>query len=383
MKKIHRLISLWAILIPFTAISQLKVDSIGRTYVGGVSDAMMLADTASTIPLRIIGLLHPQYNYNQAARIGFGNDNGKLYIGEIAQYSNRLQIHGEEGVYITSKDGNTSLSVITYDVSDTNRVLKINPPKTSVNALYYTSLWQPSDQNFKQNIVQLENAMDKLGRLQGVSYRMNMAQNPMMGNQLSLNTLNVEMQNTVQEVATDTTRHMGFIAQELKEVFPELVTNDSEGNLYVDYVSLIPVIVEALKEQQTVIEAQAAKIEELNDAVEAIENPLFPSSRQAQLTTNNQAASAESAINAFLYQNTPNPFGHSTEIRYFLPAGTTGANLCIFNLQGLLIKTYPIEGSGEGAVEIYSSDLGNPGMYIYSLLIGGKEVDTKRMIVGQ
>ena len=41
----------------------------------------------------------------------------------------------------------------------------------------------------------------------------------------------------------------GFIAQELKEVFPELVSQDKDGYYTINYIGLIPLMVEALKEQ--------------------------------------------------------------------------------------------------------------------------------------
>jgi hypothetical protein len=47
----------------------------------------------------------------------------------------------------------------------------------------------------------------------------------------------------------------GFLAQEIKEVFPEVVSLDSTTNYYsVNYVKLIPVLIEAVKEQQAQIE---------------------------------------------------------------------------------------------------------------------------------
>jgi len=43
---------------------------------------------------------------------------------------------------------------------------------------------------------------------------------------------------------------IGFIAQELEQVYPELVSSDQNGYKTVDYVKLIPVLVEAIKQQQ-------------------------------------------------------------------------------------------------------------------------------------
>ena len=47
----------------------------------------------------------------------------------------------------------------------------------------------------------------------------------------------------------------GLIAQELEKVIPELVNTDSEGWKSVEYTHLVPILLEALKEQQVAIEA--------------------------------------------------------------------------------------------------------------------------------
>jgi len=59
----------------------------------------------------------------------------------------------------------------------------------------------------------------------------------------------------------------GFLAQELKEVYPNLVSQDSSGYYLVDYIGLIPIMVESLKEQKVQIEAQNKKIETLKELV--------------------------------------------------------------------------------------------------------------------
>ena len=84
--------------------------------------------------------------------------------------------------------------------------------------------------------------------------------------------------------------------------------------------------------------------------------------------------------NAFLYQNTPNPFNTTTEIKYFLPEGSTNAYIYVFNLQGNLLLTYNLSDNGFGSVIINGSSL-NAGMYIYSLVVNGQEAETKRMIL--
>ena len=54
----------------------------------------------------------------------------------------------------------------------------------------------------------------------------------------------------------------GFLAQEVQSVFPELVktANNSEGTLSVNYQGMIPVLLNAIKEQQAQIKELKALI---------------------------------------------------------------------------------------------------------------------------
>ncbi|MCC7332615.1 MAG: T9SS type A sorting domain-containing protein [Flavobacteriales bacterium] len=79
-------------------------------------------------------------------------------------------------------------------------------------------------------------------------------------------------------------------------------------------------------------------------------------------------------------QNEPNPFKNNTLIKYEIQENFNKASIIIFDLQGTLIDIYPIYESGKNEIKILGSKY-KPGMYIYSLLVNGKEVDTKRMIL--
>lgn len=48
--------------------------------------------------------------------------------------------------------------------------------------------------------------------------------------------------------------HHGVIAQEVQKEFPEMVSRGSDGYLTVDYIQLIPVIIEAIRELKTEID---------------------------------------------------------------------------------------------------------------------------------
>eukprot|EP00825_Cyclidium_porcatum_P009251 TRINITY_DN1468_c0_g1_i1.p2 TRINITY_DN1468_c0_g1~~TRINITY_DN1468_c0_g1_i1.p2 ORF type:complete len:185 (-),score=34.67 TRINITY_DN1468_c0_g1_i1:97-651(-) len=63
---------------------------------------------------------------------------------------------------------------------------------------------------------------------------------------------------------------IGFIAQEMKKIIPEVVEGE-DGKMGLAYPKLIPVLVNAIKEQQDIIKSQEAKIKSLEDRLSALE----------------------------------------------------------------------------------------------------------------
>ncbi|HBI81495.1 MAG TPA: hypothetical protein DDY04_06050 [Bacteroidales bacterium] len=100
-------------------------------------------------------------------------------------------------------------------------------------------------------------------------------------------------------------------------------------------------------------------------------------------STNSKSDAEETNSNsATLEQNTPNPFTQKTEIRFFIPEAFSHAMIYIYNMRGMQIKSISIPEKGYGTITINGSDL-QAGMYLYTLIVDGKEVDTKRMILTQ
>ena len=105
-----------------------------------------------------------------------------------------------------------------------------------------------SDQSFKDDVVTIDNAIDKVKKLRGVEYTWNSG-------------------------SRKGKRDLGLIAQEVEEVLPEIVhehemplMEDAEaGKTYktVDYEKMVGVLIEAVKEQQTQIDSLKAQIEQL------------------------------------------------------------------------------------------------------------------------
>jgi hypothetical protein len=75
----------------------------------------------------------------------------------------------------------------------------------------------------------------------------------------------------------DGKQKIGVLAQDIREVFPELVTEDANEMLAVNYQGLVPVLINALKEQdakmneqETKFEKQQSEIDELKEIVQAL-----------------------------------------------------------------------------------------------------------------
>ena len=173
----------------------------------------------------------------------------------------------------------------------------------------------------------------------------------------------------------------GLMANEVMNMFPELVDIDDEGNTYINYLELIPIMISAIRELYQTLEQNGLQFglrESYENYMRAVHSDSLTDSNSASKRHNNSIGNTiDSAV---LYQNSPNPFSSATSVEYYIPSSATSAALYVFNLIGELQRTYPINNTGRNAVRIDCVGL-NAGMYIYSLVVDGQVVDTKRMIL--
>ncbi len=62
-----------------------------------------------------------------------------------------------------------------------------------------------------------------------------------------------------------TNTEIGLLAQEVAKVLPEAVSKNPEGTLFLNYNTIIPVLTEAIKEQQQTISSQNQRIDKLEN----------------------------------------------------------------------------------------------------------------------
>lgn len=229
----------------------------------------------------------------------------------------------------------------------------------------------PSDRKLKNNIQNYSGALEKIQQLTASTYRFNQTQG----------------------LALPGGSHIGFMADEVEKVFPELIktgalpagrTKGERGKYtyhsisdvkVVNYIGLIPVLAEAIKEQKAIVDAKDAQIVNLASQLAAIESRLAAlegtSSAKLSSVSNNEAS---------LEQNNPNPFNQSTVISYTVPKNYSSAQIVITSVDGKAVRTYSISGSGRGSVTINANEIA-AGTYTYSLNVNGKVIDSKTMML--
>jgi len=206
---------------------------------------------------------------------------------------------------------------------------------------------QQSDLSLNENIVSLENkGLSTVEQLMGVSF----------------------------SLKNDKTKRIqsGLLAQEVEQVIPEAVfTNDSTKIKSLAYSAIIPYLVEAIKEQQSQIQNLKSELDSLKD----------------QLVANNTISSSlfevtpeTSIVRATLDQNIPNPFNKETTIGCYIPEKSNSSILYNYSVNGTKLHELSINGKGKQFVTI-NGDSFDSGIYLYKLVIDGKEVDTRKMIL--
>ncbi len=158
-------------------------------------------------------------------------------------------------------------------------------------------------------------------------------------------------------------KHYGLVAQELKEIYPDLVVESQDGYLAINYLEIIPLLIRSVQELK-------AELDESRSGNAPIQ--------KAQSRTTD--ATGIDAIVTTLYQNTPNPFTESTLIRCDVAEDVVKADLYIYNMNGEQITEYAVTERGETSITIDGRSL-SAGMYLYALIADGQVIDTKRMIL--
>jgi len=159
------------------------------------------------------------------------NSKGNVFIGNYAGYSES----GSNRLYIDNSATPTPLLYGEFD----SETLTVN------GSLFYRDEFaQTSDKRLKTNIVQLSSGLKIVQSLNGYYFNWN--------------------DKAINKLGHSKRKQVGFIAQEVEKFIPEIISTAPNGYKAIAYSKIIPILVEAVKEQQKEIESLKQQVSEMD-----------------------------------------------------------------------------------------------------------------------
>jgi hypothetical protein len=168
--------------------------------------------------------------------------------------NNEFSVRAGGGVrFVTGGGGLTVAASGNVGIGTTTPLYTLQVNGSVAGTSAYNNL---SDARLKQDVQPIGNALAIVEALRGVTYNWNQAVDP--------------------SLKLDDRNHVGFLAQEVEKVLPQAVStaNDARQTKSVAYSEVIPVLNEAIKQQQTQIETLQAENDELKARLDALEAKL-------------------------------------------------------------------------------------------------------------
>ena len=159
-------------------------------------------------------------------------------MGCAGQYTDFWSSSGDDNIIYSGG----KVAIGTCPNGDPNNPLCVDPPQTELDVggpIQATSFLYRSDLRMKENIRTIPHALDRVLKLHGVLF---------------------DWKNHPSQAGKD---QLGFIAQDVEKIFPEVVVTHSNGMKAVGYANLLAPIVEAFKEQNEIIARHNEEIADL------------------------------------------------------------------------------------------------------------------------
>ncbi len=319
--------------------------------------------------LNVAGVATLASNLTVAGTVGIGTTTPSTF-GKLHVAGGNIAVDGGSTLGLKWVNGNTLQADIFRFGAVDNRLYVTNNGNGNLTGVYLASggvSWvSTSDKRLKENIRETTYGLDAVLKLSVKEYNY---------------TTTKEKDN-----------HIGFLAQEVYKVIPELVAKGDDGAYQgsanaeeaaktgfrpwgVDYAGFTPILVKAIQEQQLQIADLKSENEQLKQTVDEMKSCV-----ESICNTNTSKTIATENSTTQLFQNSPNPFNQTTVIKYALNRESNNGRIIIRDLNGNLVKQINIAETGRGQVTISANEL-TQGTYTYTLEIAGTSVDTKLMVV--
>lgn len=211
--------------------------SVGPMFgVVGFADASN--PTGASMPMPIVGV------YGRASKCSEHQNSFSAGVVGMCNYYSGVAVYGGIG------DGNATVpysSLGTY-AGYFNGAVKVT------GTLYSSTYQSTSDMRLKRDISEIKSdALSKLSRLNPIQYFWDKEQYI----KLKMNDIDSsdKGKHTLVDVLLDNNIHYGLLAQEVKELYPELVHEDAAGVMSINYMELIPLLIQAVQDLSEQVEA--------------------------------------------------------------------------------------------------------------------------------
>lgn len=387
------LLSFLLLFLTITANAQLKVDATGkvgiqttitnlqpRLTVGNITPSDASAGIASSPEVMnknnigVEGAVNANSSYTNDRNYGvlgivssMNNTHGKNYgvsgmIGPlgVGLYYGGAGVYGTNSTYYYSAPTNIQGEYAGYFVGPVNVTNYLTAPSmfTLADSRLFNNL-ESLDTRDNSGQTTLENVLN----MNVVEYNLKSRLSEEMPKNIAPEEIeNVQKSFEVlkrEEQKITTRRHFGVDAEELQKIYPDLVLEGQDGYLSVNYSELVPLLIRSIQ----VLKQELEEVKSKSNA------------RRASTKIDSSVAGNGNV----LYQNTPNPFKEQSIIRFKLAEDTKDASICIFDMTGKPLKKLPLS-SGMDSVSVGGYELGE-GMFLYSLIVNGLEIDTKKMMI--
>lgn len=237
-------------LLTSNAIGQIEIDDEGVTT---IENRIKIFSPINSNRHHAGVLLKSHKGYSgESVNYIFNPNRGESRPGFIFQHD-----YDESSGFYTDED----YSVI-WNPGDDGYLLKVID-EDNMNLKWYLdgngNAFTNSDKRKKQNILPL--ASNTLG----------FTTTTILNSINKLKAVKYEFTETLEEIAkrkasntkTQNNRYIGLLAQDLEQVFPEVVQTNEEGHKFVNYDGLIPVLIEGIKELTKKVEDLEKEVSEL------------------------------------------------------------------------------------------------------------------------
>jgi hypothetical protein len=229
--------------------TQNSLEVVGNTYLNGVatiSDNLLAQNKVIANAIDVTTELKFANTTGKKITIGSAGSNFGLAttVSEFQIYGNNASFGSVKIGFLNPLNGNFISRVTVPNIGSTSIITDGN--------IISTAFIVSSDARFKTNINTLSNSLENLMSVRGTSYFFRTKEFP--------------------QKSFSPTRQLGVIAQEIEDIFPELVTTGEDGYKSVNYIGFIPVIIESIKELKKELNAKTNDIETLKKEMASLKS---------------------------------------------------------------------------------------------------------------